>query len=79
MNKKRAILIIMGVMAAVYLFLLVGIPALADMVGPCGSCNSTETADSRERYKAPLIIYFTPGLISIAAIVVILKQKKEVK
>ena len=47
-NKKWAILIIVAAMAVIYLLLLVGIPALADMVPPCGSgnCTSWETANS---------------------------------
>lgn len=44
MSKKWAILIVAGMMAAVYLFLLVGIPMLISMTPGCGSSNASETA-----------------------------------
>ena len=99
MNKKWAILIVAAIMAMTYLFLLIGIPALANMVG--GNSNSSVTANSsitdvtanwavtdnwtvvgpdldlrpiREKYKAPLIIYLTPGTLGIVAIVIILRR-----
>ena len=92
MNKKLAILLTMVGIAVVYLFLLVGVPALEDAMPPCGDipvANVTVnlTADLRsvgppldfrpyrEKYKAPLILYLVPGLVGIAFVVVILKQK----
>lgn len=90
MGKKRAISIVVGMMAMVYLFLLVAVPILASMVPGCSSCNESETADITvpwkvvgpplevrsywEAYKAPWIIYSIPGLVGTAMIVVILKQ-----
>jgi len=101
MSKKWQILIVVGAMAVIYLGLLVGIPALINMIPPCGGCDSANvsnvtangtpifhildsegidiTTPYSELYKAPWIIYSIPGLVGIAWIVVILKQKKEAK
>ena len=98
-NKKLAISMVMVVMAVIYLFLLVGLPALENMILPCGSSNLSETANfttsnitvdwivgpavdirpDRERFKAPLIIYFVPGLVGIYAIVIIAIAKERTK
>jgi len=45
-NKKWAILITVVAMAAVYLFLLAGIPALINMVPPCSNITLEETANT---------------------------------
>lgn len=103
MNKKRAVLITVMAMAVIYLFLLVGIPALENMVPPYGGYEETAATilspeatanwtagpsfptrtynfDPRPyREKTPRVMYALPGLIGIVAIVLILKQKKEVK
>lgn len=45
MNKKWAILLTLVVMAVIYLFLLVGIPMLASMIGACGSADTVNSSD----------------------------------
>jgi len=72
MNKKLAISLVLLMEALVYLFLLVGMPALEGALF-CPTCNA------RELFAPPLILYFMPGLIGLLFIVVIWKQRKEVK
>lgn len=95
MNKKWSILLTVVAMAMIYLFLLVGLPALGDMIPACNSYNASITINAtanwspigpaldirpyREIYKIPLIIYLIPGIIGIMFIVKILTQKGEVK
>lgn len=45
LNKQVAILLTVGSIIVVYLFLLVAIPVLENIVGVCGSCNSSETVN----------------------------------
>ena len=72
MSKKWAILLVLLGEALVYLFLLVGVPALEN-IPFCPTCNT------RELFDTPLILYFVPGLIGLLLIVVILKQEREGK
>jgi uncharacterized membrane protein len=72
MSKKKSIILVVLAEALVYLLLLVGIPAIAKAL-ICSTCNF------RELMPTPLIVYLLPGLIGIFFIMVILKQKREVK
>jgi len=80
MNKLGAVLIIIGLLVAVNLFLLAGMPVIREMVS---TANETITASSnlsnypgtQETLVAtPWILYFVPNCIGIAVIVVILKR-----
>lgn len=72
MSKKLAIFLVLSGEVLVYLFLLVGMPILESAVF-CPTCTA------KELFAPPLILYFVPGLIGLLLIVLILKQKEEVK
>lgn len=80
MNKIGAVAIIIGVEIFLYLILLVVMPVLTDIIV---TSNATMTASSNlSNYPGtqgffvsqPWILFFVPGAIGIAVIVIILKQ-----
>ena len=70
MRKRWSITLVVLAEALLYLFLLVGILAIAEAF-ICPTCNI------REMVPTPLIVYLTPGIIGLLLIVVICKQKKK--
>ena len=72
MSKKKSLLLVLGVEALIYLFLLVGVPAFAEAF-ICDTCNA------RELFPTPLVVYFTPGLIGLIFVLLIWKQKGEIQ
>lgn len=72
MSKKTAISIMAAVVVVVYLLLLVGLPALTEVV-------STYPVDEPEAFATPTIMYFVPGVIGALVIIAIWKSKKEVR
>jgi len=71
MNRKWATLLVLLGEAVMYLILLVGLPAFERTL--CPTCNT------RELISTPLFLYLLPGLIGLGIIVLIWKQKEEVK
>ena len=69
MTKKWAVLLVIVGEALVYLFLLVGLPAI-ESAFICDTCNV------REVFGKPLLLYLTPGLIGLLLLVLIWKQRK---
>ena len=72
LTKKWAIISVVIIEALVYLFLFVGLPAINNLAF-CPTCTA------RELFTPPIILYCVPLLIGIVLLVVILKQKGEVK
>jgi len=56
--KKWQVLIVVVITAVFYLGLLVGLPALAEIIGPCYSCNKTEVVDSTTNLTANATLIF---------------------
>lgn len=69
MTKKKAIILVLVVEVLVYLFILVGLPTLENVVG----CEAAGVAN------LPWLLKVMPGLIGVLFLVLICKQKTEVK
>lgn len=81
MSKIGQVVVVVAMVIAAYLFLLVAMPILVDFAS---TANATMVASSNmSNYpgtasfliSSPWILFFVPGTIGIAAIVIILKKK----
>lgn len=81
MGKIGAVIMVVGFVIIVYLILLVAMPILVDTAA---TANATMDATSNMTnypgtagalVSAPWALFFVPGAIGIAAIVIILKKK----
>ena len=82
MNKIGAVIIVVGVVAAAYLFLLVVMPVFTDIVSTANVTMTEATANFTDVYpgtsefmvSTPWIMFFVPGVIGIILIVMILRK-----
>ena len=80
MNKLGAVVLVIGVTIIVYIILLVVMPVITDIVS---TSNATITASSNwSNYpgaqgflvSTPWQLFFVPGVICMAIVIIILKQ-----
>jgi len=72
MSKKKATILVLAFEIVIYIFLLVLMPMIEGIF--CATCNSREVFAS---ITAPL--YFTPGVLGVLLLILILKQKQGVE
>lgn len=79
MNKLGAVLIVIGVMIACYLFLLVVMPVITGIISTANATVSAQTWANHPGSQGflqstPWIMFFVPGTIGIIVIVMILRK-----
>ena len=81
MNKVGGVIVVVCLVAAAYLIMLVTMPVLIDVAT---TANTTMTAGSNMAnypgtsgalMSAPWVLWFVPGTIGLASVIVILKRR----
>ena len=82
MNKLGAVLIIIGVVGVCYLILLVVMPVLANIIVTANASIAADVADVSAYPGAqsflvstPWILFWVPGVVGIAAIVLVMRAR----